>query len=122
MIRRIVLTLAAVALLGVTSATAYVPSSGTVSEVDKAVAVIILTGGRAFEVVPDTRMLVDDKPNVDWRILRPATAVMIFAGVPVELNAGRHVAWESTPLALSALPTDVSLEDVMQQEIEIYQR
>jgi hypothetical protein len=91
MLRRIAV-FAVVAALTLTTAFAVQAGEGKgkVTKLESAANVIVLEDGSMYRIVPDTVILVEEKP-VKFEMLQPGAAVVIRSGEPVELKDGQYV-------------------------------
>lgn len=90
MIRRISMTVCALALGFTCAAGADEVITGTVVRVDQGARVIVLDDARMFRLSEDGAVLVDSR-IVDLRALQPGTRVVIRSGQPVEYRDGQYV-------------------------------
>jgi hypothetical protein len=63
---------------------------GTVTRIDQPARVIIFDDGRMYRVMPNTMLMVDDRPMV-YTTLEPGARVAVRAGQPVTFRDGQYV-------------------------------
>jgi hypothetical protein len=63
---------------------------GTVTRVDQPAQVIVFEDGRMYRVVPNTAILVDNRP-VAYTTLQPGARVIVRGGQPVAFREGQYV-------------------------------
>ena len=63
---------------------------GTVTRLDADAKVVIMDDGKMYRVVPDTVVIVEEKP-VQFDVLQPGASVTIRAGEPVEFREGKYI-------------------------------
>jgi cation transport ATPase len=91
MFRRIVTIALAVGLALVTvSAVQANEYKGKVTRLDPDAKVVIMDDGRMFRVVPNTEVIVEEKP-VQFETLQPGASVVIRSGEAVEFRDGKYI-------------------------------
>ena len=63
---------------------------GTVTRVDQPAQVIVFEDGRMYRVVPNTAVLIDNRP-VAYTTLQPGARVIVRGGQPVAFREGQYV-------------------------------
>ena len=85
------LAIAAVAFaLTLTTGLAVEAGQGKVLKIDPAANVVVLEDGTMYRMVPDTVILVEDKP-VTFDALEPGILVVIRSGESVQLKDGQYI-------------------------------
>jgi hypothetical protein len=89
--RRFVVLAVAVALTFTTALAVQAgESKGKVTKLDSAANVVVFEDGTMYRVVPDTVILVEEKP-VKFETLQPGAAVVIRSGEAVEFKDGQYI-------------------------------
>ena len=93
MVKRIV-TFAVAVGLALTTVSAVqaggVEYKGNVTRLDSDAKVVIMDDGKMYRVVPDTVVIVEEKP-VQFDTLQPGASVIIRSGEPVEFRDGKYI-------------------------------
>ena len=63
---------------------------GTVTRLDSDAKVVIMDDGKMYRVVPDTVVIVEEKP-VQFETLTPGASVVIRQGEAVEFKDGKYI-------------------------------
>jgi hypothetical protein len=63
---------------------------GKVTRLDSDAKVVIMDDGKMYRVVPDTVVIVEEKP-VQFDTLQPGASVIIRSGEPVEFRDGKYI-------------------------------
>jgi hypothetical protein len=91
MFQRIVTFAVAVGLaLATVSAVQANDYKGKVTRLDPAAKVVILDDGRMYRLVPNTVVIVEEKP-VQFEALKPGASVVIRSGEAVEFRDGKYI-------------------------------
>jgi methyl coenzyme M reductase subunit C len=91
MFQRIVtLTVAAALALTMASAVQANEFKGKVVRLDPAAKVVIFDDGKMYRMVPNTVVIVEEKP-VTFETLRPGASVVIRSGEVVEFKDGKYI-------------------------------
>ena len=88
--RFVILAVAAALTLTTGLAVQAGESKGKVIKLDSAANVVVLEDGTMYRVVPDTVILVEEKP-VKFDTLQPGAAVVIRSGEAVQLRDGQYI-------------------------------
>jgi hypothetical protein len=92
-LRRIVILAVAVALTFTTGFAVEAgggKGKGKILKLDSAANVVVLEDGTMYRMVPDTVILVEEKP-VKFETLKPGVAVVIQSGEAVQLKDGQYI-------------------------------
>jgi hypothetical protein len=89
-LRRFVVLAVAVALTFTTGLAVAGEGKGKVVKLDSAANVVVLEDGTMYRMVPDTVIIVEEKP-VKFETLQPGAAVVIRSGEPVEFKDGKYI-------------------------------
>lgn len=91
MFRRIVTLAVAVALtFAMASAVQANEYKGKVVRLDPAAKVVIFDDGKMYRMVPNTVVIVEEKP-VTFETIRPGASVVIRSGEVVEFKDGKYI-------------------------------
>lgn len=63
---------------------------GKITKLDTAANVVVLEDGTMYRMLPDTVILVEEKP-VKFDTLKPGTSVVIQSGEAVQLKDGQYI-------------------------------
>ncbi len=77
---------------------------GTVTRIDQPAQVIVFEDGRMYRVVPNTAVLVDNRP-VAYTTLQPGSRVIVRGGQPVAFREGRYVVISGPAVATAPVVT-----------------
>lgn len=69
---------------------AVLAGGGKITKLDTAANVVVLEDGTMYRMLPDTVILVEEKP-VKFDTLKPGTAVIIQSGEPVHFKDGQYI-------------------------------
>jgi hypothetical protein len=90
-LRRIVVLAVVVALtLTLPFAVQAGEGKGKVMKLDSTANVVVLDNGTMYRIVPDTVIMIEEKP-VKFDTLAPGAAIVIQSGEPVQLKDGQYI-------------------------------